>query len=196
MCEILFCLNSLTSQYLRLTHLGKIKKNLPLSYIQPAGKASYQGELTLRSSRLLIQPAMFDLKMEAAEGDGAGKDKNIHSPTPLLIFDHRSPNSLPSLPLPLKSKMAAIIFTKKILNTRCPKLRQLCRLSYMGRPTLSYQERVDCIKITSKNRLHVSLWKLNQLGSEIIEKRTLIMCTYHCLSISEAGSVWKRSINM
>ena len=70
---------------------------------------------------------MFDLKMEAAEGEGAGKDKNIHSPTPLLIFDHRSPNSLPSLPLPLKSKMAAIIFTKKILNTCCPKLRQLCR---------------------------------------------------------------------
>ena len=139
---------------------------------------------------------MFDLKMEAAEGEGAGKDKNIHSPTPILIFDHRSPNSLPSLPLPLKSKMAAIIFTKKILNTCCPKLRQLCRLSYMGRPTLSYQEQVDYIKITSQNRLHVSLWKLNQLGSEIIEKRTLIMCTYHCLSISEAGSVWKRSMNM
>ena len=42
--------------------------------------------------------------------------------TPLLIFDCQPPSwykflSLPSLPLPLKSKMAAIIFVKKILST-------------------------------------------------------------------------------
>ena len=36
--------------------------------------------------------------------------------------------SLPSLPLPLKSKMAAIIFVKKILSTRSPKLRLVCIL--------------------------------------------------------------------
>ena len=42
--------------------------------------------------------------------------------TPPLIFDCQPPSwykflSLPSLPLPLKSKMAAIIFVKKILST-------------------------------------------------------------------------------
>ena len=124
------------------------------------------------------------MKMEAAVGEGAGKDKNIHSPTHLLIFDHRSPNSLPSLPLPLKSKMAAIIFTKKILNTCCPKLRQLCRLSYMGRPTSFL---LGAGRLYQKNIPEAFI---------NYRKRTLIMCTYHCLSISEAGSVWKRSMNM
>ena len=36
--------------------------------------------------------------------------------------------SLPSLPLPLKSKMAVIIFVMKLLSTRSPKLGLLCRL--------------------------------------------------------------------
>ena len=36
--------------------------------------------------------------------------------------------SLPSLPLPLKSKMAAIISVTKSLSTRSPKLRLLYRL--------------------------------------------------------------------
>ena len=36
--------------------------------------------------------------------------------------------SLPSLPLPLKSKMAAINFVKKILSTWSLKLRLFCRL--------------------------------------------------------------------
>ena len=54
---------------------------------------------------------------------------NIHAPTPtpLLIFD-RSPPPLPSLPLPLKSKMAAIISVKKMQSNRSTKLRLLCRL--------------------------------------------------------------------
>ena len=36
--------------------------------------------------------------------------------------------SLPSLPLPLKLKMAVIIFVMKLLSTRSPKLGLLCRL--------------------------------------------------------------------
>ena len=56
-------------------------------------------------------------------------DLGLHSP--LLISDRRPPPwnkflSLPNLPQPLKSKMAAMIFVKKILNTRAPKLRLLC----------------------------------------------------------------------
>ena len=50
-----------------------------------------------------------------------------------LIFDRRPPLwykffSLPSVLLPLKSGVAAIIFFKKIPSTRSPKLRLLCRL--------------------------------------------------------------------
>ena len=62
--------------------------------------------------------------------------RNLHLPTPnpLLIFDRRPPPwykflSLPSLQLPLKSKMAAIIFVKEILSSRSPKSRLLCRLT-------------------------------------------------------------------
>ena len=64
------------------------------------------------------------------------------TPTPLLIFDCRPPPWCKfffshSLPLPLKSKMAAIVFvekkkklvSKKILSTRSPILRLLCRLN-------------------------------------------------------------------
>ena len=61
---------------------------------------------------------------------------NLHSPThiPLLIIDRWLPPwykflSLPSLPLPLKSKRVVIIFIKKIMSTRSPKLRPLCRLN-------------------------------------------------------------------
>ena len=50
------------------------------------------------------------------------------TPTLLLIFDRR-PTPWYSLQLPLKSKMAAIIFVKEILSTRAPKLRLLCRLT-------------------------------------------------------------------
>ena len=61
--------------------------------------------------------------------------RNLHFPTPtLLIFYRRPPPwykflSLPSLPLPLKSKMMAIIFVMGILSTCSPKLRLLCRLN-------------------------------------------------------------------
>ena len=49
--------------------------------------------------------------------EGAGK---VHSPWYKFL-------SLPSLPLPFLSKMAAIIFAKKILSTHLPKLRVLFR---------------------------------------------------------------------
>ena len=59
--------------------------------------------------------------------------RHLYSPSPaaLLILDRRPPplvqiSSLPNLPLPLKSKTAAIILVKKILSTRSPKLRLLC----------------------------------------------------------------------
>ena len=55
------------------------------------------------------------------------------TPNPLPNFYCRSTPwykflSLPSLPLPWKPKMAVIIFAKKILSTRSPKLRLLCWL--------------------------------------------------------------------
>ena len=52
--------------------------------------------------------------------EGAGK---VHSPWYKFL-------SLPSLPLPFLSKMAAIIFAKKILSTHSPKLRMLFRLTF------------------------------------------------------------------
>ena len=36
-------------------------------------QASYKGELTLRSSRSFIQPAMVDLEIEAVGGGGRGR---------------------------------------------------------------------------------------------------------------------------
>ena len=66
---------------------------------------------------------------------GEGK-ANIYSPIPipLLNFDCCTPPwcnflSLPSLPLPLKSEMAGIIFAEKILSTCLPKSCLLCRLA-------------------------------------------------------------------
>ena len=79
-----------------------------------------------------MQPAMFDLEIETAgwrrgRGGGGGLEKaksNIHTPThnPLLICDRHSPPwhklfSLLSLPLPLKSKMAAILVTEDIKHS-------------------------------------------------------------------------------
>ena len=93
-----------------------------------------------KSLRSFVRPAMFDLQLEwtvGVEGGGGEKDliSSLHSPTPtpLLIFDRQPPPwhkfiPFPSLPLPLKSKMAAIIFVMKLLGTRLPKLRLLCRL--------------------------------------------------------------------
>ena len=82
-----------------------------------------------------IQQAMYDLEIEAAEGGGGGAERrNIFPiPNPPLVFDRPPPPwkkflSLPSLPLLLTSKMAAIIIAEKILSTRSPKLRLLCRL--------------------------------------------------------------------
>ena len=51
-------------------------------------QASYKGELTLRSSWSFIQPAMFDLEIEAVgEGGGEGLKKKIFPPPlPLPLF--------------------------------------------------------------------------------------------------------------
>ena len=93
-------------------------------------------KLTLKSSWSVVRPAIFDLQLEWIVGvGGVGGEKNLHSPTPtpLLIHECQLPPwykfiPLPSLLLPLKSKMAAKIFIMKLLSTRLPKLRLLCRL--------------------------------------------------------------------
>ena len=59
---------------------------------------------------------------------------SLPHPHPPLTFDRRPPPwykflSLSSFQLPLKSKMAAIIFVKKILSSCSPKSRLLCRLT-------------------------------------------------------------------
>ena len=77
----------------------------------------------------------FSVKVDGGwRGRGKG-ETNLYFPalTPLLTFDLRTPPwykliSLPSLPLSLKLKMAAIIFVMKLLSTRSPKLRLLSRL--------------------------------------------------------------------
>ena len=75
--------------------------------------------------------------------------RNLHSPSPttLLTIDYRPPSwynflSLPSLPLPLKQKIAATIFAKKILSIRSPKLRFLCRLASFPCLLPSFLERL------------------------------------------------------
>ena len=58
-------------------------------------------------------------------GGGGGQGRALPHPTPLLIFDCRLPPrykflSLPSLSLPLKSEMVAIIFAREIGSTSSP----------------------------------------------------------------------------
>ena len=69
--------------------------------------------------------------------------RNLHFPTPnplLPFLPSTAPwykfLSLPSLTLPLKSKMAAIIFVRKMLSTRSPKLHLLCWLFLLQSPML------------------------------------------------------------
>ena len=89
----------------------------------------------------IIYSTMSDLEIQAALGGRSREGRKIFTPptpTPLLIFDCHPPPwynflSLPSLPLLFKSKMAAIIFAEKILSTRSPKWRLLCRLLKQGR---------------------------------------------------------------
>ena len=76
---------------------------------------------------LFIQPAMFDLELEWMVGAGDRQEDSVIfiSPcSPLLICDHSPWHkflSLPSLLLPLKSKMGGKFFIKKILSTYLPK---------------------------------------------------------------------------
>ena len=100
---------------------------------------------------------MFDFGVRVDNGG------NLHfpTPTPLLIFDHQLPPSykflsLPSLLLPLKSKMVAIISVKKILNARLPKLCLIMAKSIEAQsvPTME--------GILSQNSFLTSYFTLNQ----------------------------------
>ena len=72
---------------------------------------------------------MFDLELEWMVGAGDRQEDRVifiplPPPLPLLICDHYPWHkflSLPSLLLPLKSKMVGKIFIKKILSTYLPK---------------------------------------------------------------------------
>ena len=79
--------------------------------------------------------SLLDFRHPEAGELGRGKS-SFPYPHPLLIFDRRPPPrykliSLPSLKLPLKLKMTAIIFVMKLLSTRSPKLRLLYRLTHI-----------------------------------------------------------------
>ena len=99
---------------------------------------------------------------------------NLHfpTPTPLLTFDHQLPPSykflsLPSLLLPLKSKMVAIISFKKILNTHLPKLCLLCRLRVL-RLSWSPQWKGYCLKI----HFLTSYFTLNQTSLTVYQAKS------------------------
>ena len=89
-----------------------------------------------KSSRSFVRPAIFDLHLEWTVGVGGGggeKRRVIFTPLPPPLSSPLLPPwykfiPLPSLPLPLKLKIAAIIFNMNLLSTRSPKLRFLCRL--------------------------------------------------------------------
>ena len=113
-----------------------------------------QRDPNFKSSRSFIRPAMFDF---AVRVDGRSRErergKNLHSanPIPLLILPSTAPwykfISLPNLPLPLKSKMAAIMFVMKLMSTRSPKLRLL-----FGLRDPSYRQRTRYVSNASYNR--------------------------------------------
>ena len=114
-----------------------------------------QREPKVKSSRSFIRPAMFDFAIRVdGRGRGQERGKNLYSanPTPLPIFYHRAPPgykfiSLPSLPLPLKSNMAAIRFVMKLLSSCSPKLRLL-----FGLRDPSYRQRARYASNASYNR--------------------------------------------
>ena len=86
---------------------------------------------------------------------GRRRDLCSPSPTLFLVLDCRPPPwykfvSFPSLLLPLKSKMAAIILVKKLLSTRSPKLRLFYKLAYI-RHHPNLQENYDIF--------HSDLWQ-------------------------------------
>ena len=109
--------------------------------------------------------------------------RNLHSPTPtpLLIFDCRLPPwykflSLPSLPQPLKLKIVAKIFVKKILSTRSPKLGCAAILPARGTPEQHYwrlSESSDYRKLSANsNMTHYSSFT-NSLGTWLNQTWTL-----------------------
>ena len=109
--------------------------------------------------------------------------RNLHSPTPtpLLIFDCRLPPwykflSLPSLPQPLKLKIVAKIFVKKILSTRSPKLGCAAILPARGTPEQHYwrlSESSDYRKLSANsNMTHYSSFT-NSLATWLNQTWTL-----------------------
>ena len=113
-----------------------------------------QRDPKVKSSPSFIRPAMFDFAIRVdGRGRGQERGKNLHSAN-LPIFYHRAPPgykfiSLPSLPLPLKSNMAAIRFVMKLLSTRSPKLRLL-----FGLRDPSYRQRTRFIQSESGSKAY------------------------------------------
>ena len=114
-----------------------------------------QREPKVKSSRSFIRLFDFAIRVDG-RGRGQERGKNLYSanPIPLPIFYHRAPPgykfiSLPSLPLPLKSNMAAIRFVMKLLSTRSPKLRLL-----FGLRDPSYRQRTRFIQSESGSKAY------------------------------------------
>ena len=76
------------------------------------------GRINVKNLAIVYYPTMFDLEVRGGgKGRGRGKAPN---PSLILIVAHPLGTSFslsPSLLLPLKSKVAAIIFAKEILST-------------------------------------------------------------------------------
>ena len=113
----------------KITYLAGNEHNCGLSF-----PARYYAEVTPVLSSLLFVIIALTRTVVAKNQQ---VQISISPPLPLLPFDRRPPPWYkflsPLLALAFrcckKTKMAALIFTKKILSTRSPKLRLLCRLA-------------------------------------------------------------------
>lgn len=113
------------------------------------------------SPRLFVRPAMIDLKLEEQWKWGTGRGEKTHphallSPSLLPTFTPLGTNSSlsPAVRCCKNKKMAAIIFSKKVLNTRSPKLRLLYGLRVGGNVSTFWTRNVGvkpCTKILSWN---------------------------------------------
>lgn len=113
----------------KITYLAGNEHNCGLSF-----PARYYAEVTPVLSSLLFVIIALTRTVVAKNQQ---VQISISPPLPLLPFDRRPPpwykflSPLMALAFRCckKTKMAALIFTKKILSTRSPKLRLLCRLA-------------------------------------------------------------------
>ena len=115
--------------------------------------------------------------------DAGGEGREEFLIPHLLPLDRRSPPwykflSLPSFPLLYLSKMAAVIFTKKILSNHLPKLRLLCRLHRKGMFTFVIWFMTELV-IISFDKISVHLHIHYAYSSWIWEGK--MMKTLHCL---------------